>query len=149
MKIPLRIIRRFGQPMPFILITIKAPRVSPMPIEALVDTGSPWIAITPRDILRLNLSIKRLRRAKEYPMVSLAGYKFQRYELQGSVRVKDEERRVLDVNLPISVLWPTKKKMPEEVKHIPSVLGIDFLIAGKFHLYFDPNKRIAFLEKEI
>lgn len=77
MKVPLRVIRKFGQYMPYVSITIRAPRVRPIPVEALVDTGSPWIAITPKDILRLNISIKRLRKATDFPEVSLGGHKFE------------------------------------------------------------------------
>lgn len=148
MKIPLRVVRKFGQWMPFVLVTIKAPRVRLLPFEALVDTGSPWIAITPRDILRLNISIKHLKKVTEYAIVSLASHKFQRYQLQGAgVCIKDEEGKITSVKLPISILWPTKKKWPDEIKDIPSVLGSDFLTVGEFCLFFDPSKQIAFLER--
>lgn len=148
MRIPLRVLRKFGQWMPFISITIRAPRVLHIPVEALVDTGSPWIAITPKDILRLNISIKRLRKATEYVNVSLGGHKFWRYQLKATVALKDEEGKLINVNLPISVLWPTKKKWPDEIRDIPSVLGSDFLTIGRFYLHFDPSKQTAFLEKE-
>lgn len=148
MKIPLHLRRPFGELMPFVFITIGAPRVRPLPIDALVDTGSPWIAITPKDILKLNISIKRLRKATEYVNVSLGGYKFWRYLLGATVRMADENGRIISIDLPsISVLWPTMKKPPEEIKHIPSVLGSDFLTIGRFCLHFDPSKQIAYLGK--
>ena len=149
MKIPLRVRRKFGQWMPFVSLAIYAPRVRPVPIEALVDTGSPWIAIGPRDALRLNISIKHLRKATEYTTVALGGYRFWRYQLRGTVRLRDEEGRIISIDLPsISVLRSTKKKPPEGMKDIPSVLGSDFLTIGRFHLHFDPSKQIAFLEKQ-
>lgn len=122
----------------------------PMPIEALVDTGSPWIAITPKDALRLNISIKHLRKAPQYTTVMLAGIKFWRYLLKGvSVHMKDEKGGIISIALPsISVLWPTQKKLPKGTKNIPSILGSDFLTTAKLSLHFDPSKQIAFLEKQ-
>ncbi|MCW4034245.1 MAG: hypothetical protein NWF03_02645 [Candidatus Bathyarchaeota archaeon] len=134
--------------MPFIVFTINANRVNPMPVEALVDTGSPWLAITPKDSLRLNISIKHLKKAKNFPTITLASHKFHRYILNGgTVCLKDEKGKLFSYKLPISVLWPTKKKWPSQIKDIPSVVGSDFLTFGKLHFYFDPYNQIAFLEK--
>lgn len=132
--------------MPFAFITIRAVHVRPIPIDALVDTGSPWIAITPKDVLRLNISIKHLKKAPEHAVVSLGGYKFWRYQLGGTVCIRDEKGKAMGVNLPISILWPTLKKWPEAIRHIWSLLGSDFLRIGGFHLHFNPSKEIAFLE---
>ena len=134
--------------MPFIVFTIKASRVRPIPVEALVDTGSPWIAITPKDSLRLNILIKHLQKATEWPIITLASHKFHRYLLnKASVRLKDEKGKIFDYKLPISVLWPTKKKWPEQIKDIPSIIGSDFFTFGKLHLYYDPCNQTAYLEK--
>lgn len=148
MKFPLHLRRPFGEWWAFAFITIRAPRVRPVPIEALVDTGSPWISITPKDLSKLNIPVKRLKKAAKYTIVSLGGYKFLRYQLGGTVYIKNEGGKMLGVNLPISVLWPTKKKWPADVKHIPSILGSDFLRVGRFHLHFNPSKEKAFLQRE-
>jgi len=147
MKIPLRLRSPFGQLMPFAFVTIRAPRVRPIPIDVLVDTGSPWIAITPKDILRLHIPIKHLKKATKHATVSLGGFKFWRYEVGGTVYVKDEEGKAIGVKLPISVLSPTAKKWPEQIKHIWSILGNNYLTVGKFHLHFSPSEQIAYLEK--
>lgn len=147
MKIPLRLRSPFGQLMPFAFVTIRAPRVRPIPIDVLVDTGSPWIAITPKDILRLNIPIKHLKKATKHVTVSLGGFKFWRYEMGGTVYIKDEKGKATGVKLPISVLSPTAKKWPEQIKHIWSILGTDFLTVGEFHLHFSPSEQIAYLEK--
>ena len=116
MKFPIRVVDRFGQWMPFMVFTIKANRVRPMPIEALIDTGSPWLAITPKDSLRLNISIKHLEKAHKYPIITLAGFKFHRYTLnKANVCLKDTNGKLFDYNFPISVLWPTKKKWPKKL----------------------------------
>ena len=101
------------------------------------------IAITPKDVLKLNVPIKRLIKATEHATVSLAGYKFWRYQLDGTVYVKNEEGKMVGIKLPISVLWPTIKKWPEEIKHIWSLVGSDFLRVGKFQLCFNPNEKYA------
>ena len=79
MKIPLRVRKRFGQFMPYGFISVRARRVRPIPIEVLVDTGSPWISITPKDVMILNISISALKRATDYPEIALGGFKFWRY----------------------------------------------------------------------
>jgi len=50
----------------------------------------------------------------------------------------------------MGVLIPTKinRKVLEEVKHIPSIIGNDFLEEQKFALYYNPSGRIAYLERE-
>jgi len=150
MKIPLRLHKPFNQWQPFILLTIVAPRARPTPIEALIDTGSPWMALAPKDLLRLNISRKHLQKPRKHIIISFAAHKFNRFELRSvSVRMKNEKGGIVTFNLPsISALWPTKKKWPDEIKHIPSVLGTDFLTTTKLGLHFNPSKEIAFLETE-
>lgn len=148
MKIPLRVRKPFDEWQPFILMTIIARHVRPAPIEAVVDTGSPWMALAPKDLLRLNISPKRLLKPRKYLRISFAGQKFSRSLLQHvSVRIRNEKGGIVSVNLPsVSALWPTQKKMPKHVKHIPSVVGSDFLTTAKLALYFNPSEQIAFLE---
>jgi len=82
MKIPLRVRKRFGQPMPFVFIIVRAPHVKPVPIDVLVDTGSPWMAIAPGDSQRLRIPVSSLEKAEEYLIVQLEGYKFRRLLLK-------------------------------------------------------------------
>ena len=152
MKVPLRVRTRFGQPMLFFFISIRAPKyhIRPAPVEVLVDTGSPWVAIAPKDSARLNIPIKALERASEHPRIAFAGYSFWRYLMRDvTLHFRDEEENIIAMDLPsISVLTPIVKAPPSEIKHIPSVLGNDFLGVGSFSLRFDPSKNIAFLEKD-
>jgi hypothetical protein len=70
--------------MPFTSIGIKAPphyRIRPMMLFALIDTGSPWIAITPMGASLLNIPSKSLSLAK-YPQIVFAGYKFDRVSME-------------------------------------------------------------------
>jgi hypothetical protein len=151
MKIPLRIRKQFDELMAFVNVTIRAPHIRrPASTELLVDTGSPWISIAPRDVRRLNIPISALRKPQKFVAILFAGSKFWRYLLENAtVYMIDETGKIVNVQLPtVSVLWPTKGK-PEEFDSIPSVLGCDFLTIGDFQLHFDLSKMTAFLERKI
>lgn len=149
MKIPLTIRMRFGQPMPFVFIGIRSRRyrIRPIPIWAMVDTGSPWTAITPYDAMMLNIPFSALEKAPKYPVCLFGGHKFWRLLLTDvDLRIRDEMRKMVPFDLPsVSVLNPTKKIPPDEFKGAPSVLGNDFLDTKGFCLHFNPSKREAFL----
>jgi len=121
----------------------------PVPIKFLVDTGSPWIAISPKDAIKLNIPILRLPKAAEHKTIVFAGDKFERRLLSNTdLYLRDEKGEVIKINLDsISVLKPTKR-ISEKIKHIPSVLGCDFLTTSKFRLCFDPSNEEGFLEKD-
>jgi len=74
MKIPLRIRKQFDELMAFANATIRAPHIRrPVPIEFLVDTGSPWIAIAPRDVKKVNISISALKKPQKLSPYFLLG----------------------------------------------------------------------------
>jgi hypothetical protein len=149
MKIPLRIRKQFDELMISATATIRASCIRrPLPLEFLVDTGSPWIALAPRDVKKTNIPITSLKKPKKYVTILFAGAKFWRYLLQNaSAYLIDESGNMVKIDLPIvSVLWPTKGK-PEEYDAIPSVLGCDFITVGGFCLLFDPSHMEASLEK--
>lgn len=149
MKIPLRIRKQFDELMAFVTATVRAPHIRrPLPIEFLVDTGSPWIAIAPKDAKKTNIPIHALKKSTKFVTILFAGSKFWRYLLENaSVYLVDEIGDIVRIHLPmVSVLWPTRGK-PEEFDSIPSVLGCDFITLGEFQLHFNPAKMIAFLEK--
>jgi hypothetical protein len=149
MKIPLRTHKQFDELMISVTATIKAPHIRrPLPLEFLVDTGSPWIALAPRDVKKTNIPISALKKPTKFVTILFAGAKFWRYLLgNASVYLVNELGNMVKIDLPtVSVLWPTKGKS-EEFDCIPSVLGCDFITLGGFHLHFDPSNLIAFLEK--
>lgn len=150
MKIPLRVRKRFGQPMPFVFIIVRAPHVKPVPIDVLVDTGSPWMAIAPGDSQRLRIPVSSLEKAEEYQIVQLAGYKFRRLLLKrATIHLRGEQGKLVKVDMQsVTVLQPVGKPS-SYIKQIPSVLGSDFLVAGRFALHFDPANRTAYLNKQL
>lgn len=132
---------------PFVPFTFRTPQVFGL-IEALVDTGSPFTVLSTTDALKLRLPITRMRpEGSAY----LAGFHFLRCPIKTpSIRFRTEDAKSLKIVLPkIGVLVPTKitKKTLQDVKHIPSIIGNDFLEDHRFALYFNPTAKVAYLER--
>jgi len=117
-------------------------------IDALVDTGSPFTVLSTKDIMTSRLSIKTMQRGET---VSLAGFRFFDFPIkEPTLYFRDQDGKLLKIDLPlIGALIPTKidKTTLDEVKHIPTILGTDFLEEQRFTLSFNPSGRIAFLER--
>jgi hypothetical protein len=82
--------------------------------------------------------------------VLLAGYRFFNHPIRDvTMNFRTESDELFKVNLPtIGSLIPTKidKKTMNDVKHIPSIIGNDFLEAQKIALYFNPSARVVYFE---
>ncbi len=82
--------------------------------------------------------------------VSLAGYRFFNHPIRDvTMNFRTETGELLKVNLPmIGSLIPTRldQKTMDDVKHIPTIIGNDFLEEQKLALYFNPSARIVYLE---
>ncbi len=83
--------------------------------------------------------------------VLLAGSRFFNYPIKDvTIDFRTESNELFKVNLPtIGSLIPTKtdKKTMDEVKHIPSIIGNDFLEEQKLALHYNPSARIVYLEQ--
>jgi hypothetical protein len=115
-------------------------------IKALVDTGSPFTVLSPLDALKLKLPITTMWTGSP---VYLAGFCFLNHPLD-KVRLnfKTENAQYLSIDMKLGVLIPTKmdRKTINSVKHIPSLIGNDFLEDQKLTLNFDPCAKSAYLE---
>ena len=78
-QIPVQVKERFGAPSFWVYTRLVARRIRPIPIRLLVDTGSPWTALAPRDWKLLGLTPRILNKATKYPRIGYAGYNFERY----------------------------------------------------------------------
>ena len=139
----------FGEEGLFLNFTLRGiPHTNIIPVNALIDTGSPWLAISPKDSKLLNIPQNCLRTAKEFTNISFAGHKFRRLVTRKvKIHVLDDKNQMVEISMPsISVLKPTKKK--EEIEIIPSVVGMDFITRNGLTLYYNPKKREAYLTKE-
>ncbi len=142
-------VRKFvqGRHFPFVAFFIKAPGIAGH-VDALIDTGSPFTVLSPKDIMSFRLPIKSMQRGET---VKLAGSRFFNHPLQNAVLYfRGDGDTLLKVELPsLGALIPTKidEKTLNEVKVIPSILGNDFLEDQRLTLTFNPSGRTAFLEK--
>jgi len=142
--------RRFirGKLFPFVTLVLVAKRPAiTRPMVALIDTGSPFTVLSPKDVMSSRLPITRMQSGET---VGLAGFRFFNHPIKNvTLNFRTEEGKRLEVSLPsIGALIPTKidKKTLGEVKDIPSILGNDFLEDQKFALYFNPSTQTAYLE---
>jgi hypothetical protein len=118
-----------------------------MSVDALIDTGSPFTVLSTNDILRTRLPITKMQSGET---VLLAGFRFFNHPIKNvTMFFRTTTREAKKVELPsIGSLIPTKidEKILRDIKHIPSLIGNDFLEEQKFALYFNPSTKTAYLE---
>ena len=145
-RIPLHIRSWFGEQAIFLTFFIKGvPRLRPVSVEGLVDTGSPWLALSPQDCETLNIQTKTLSSPSEYINVRMAGVKFKRMLMENiEIVILDEKENPVRVKMPyVSVLVPTK----HSEEKIPSVVGMDFIRCGDFIFHYNNKEREAHFER--
>jgi len=129
-------------------ISIKSSRITGH-ILALLDTGSPFTVISPRDLERFRISLKTLA-STPAPTVSLAGFKFKRHSLgQTTLHLRDKDDSIISFETEcFSMIGPTKvnKKIRKEIQSIPSIIGNDLLREIKATFVFNPSEKTAYLE---
>lgn len=134
------------KPFPFVTFFLRAPRIS-KPVDALIDTGSPFTVLSTNDVLSTRMPIIKMQSGET---VSLAGHRFFNHPIKNvTMNFRTESDELFRVNLPaIGSLIPTKldKKTMDEVKAIPSIIGTGFLEDQKLALYFNPSARVAYVE---
>jgi len=146
-KIPCTIRAIVGRrPFPFVTFFLRTTHISRF-VDALVDTGSPYTVLSTNEVMSTRMPITKMRLGE---IVSLAGFHFFNYPIKNvEMSFRTETDELFKVKLEsIGSLIPTKlnKKTLDEVKNIPSIIGNDFLESQKLALYFNPSKRIAYLE---
>ena len=131
---------------PFVTYFLTSPHIN-KPIDAIVDTGSPYTILSTNEILGTRMPIRTMQRGE---MVSLAGFRFFRYPINNvTLKFKTETGELFTGKLSIiNALIPTKidKKTLNDVKSIPNIVGHDFLEENKVSLYFNPSAKITYLE---
>ncbi|MCJ7471095.1 hypothetical protein MUO74_11505 [Candidatus Bathyarchaeota archaeon] len=134
------------KPFPFVTFFVRTLHIS-KPVDALIDTGSPFTVLSTNDILSTRMAITKMQSGAT---VTLAGYRFFNHPIKdATMNFRMESDELFKVNLPtIGSLIPTKidKKTMDEVKYIPSIIGNDFLENQKLALYFSPSARVVYLE---
>ena len=112
-----------------------------LPIRAIVDTGSPVTLLGTLDTKRMRVSKLQLNglKGKNKP-VNIGGGTITTKILEGAkLRFADSFEVEMSVDFPIE---------GGENFSQPSLLGVDFMLAARAKLFFDPNNRKAYFEIE-
>lgn len=147
--IPCQVRKQFGDAkMPFVAMSVDAknPRIRCRTL-ALVDTGSPYTGISPRDVLRSRIGTKPPKQAET---IGLAGFKLFKRDLRNTtITLPIEGRKTMSFQFDdMCAFYPTKtdSKIMGKIQAIPSLMGADFLETHGIALYFNPKAERAYLE---
>jgi len=112
-----------------------------IPIQAIVDTGSPITLIGPLDSKRMRISKIQLRKLEgRNKPVNIGG---------GKVITKIIEKTKLRFGGGLEFDMPVEFPIEDEKNPLqPSLLGVDFMLKTGAKLFFDPTKREAYFEIE-
>lgn len=115
----------------------------------MIDTGSPFTVISPKDLLRFRIPLKRYTRVPG-ASVKIAGFNFKTHQMEETgVTFRTENKNPISLKSSVfSMMTPTKwdKKISKDIQAIPSILGTDFREDHEAALYFDPSTKTAYLE---
>lgn len=140
MRIPIKVEYFAGGLRPMAILTLRS--VTPYIfgfVNAIIDTGSPTTILGGADKQRMRISeIQMQRLVGEEQEVNLGG-------AQIKTRILSEAELTLGgkVNVKIPIQIPIKiiKGIPP-----PTIIGVDFLLAGKLKFFFYPSAKEAYLE---
>ena len=141
MKIPVRVEFFAGGLRPMLTVCIKSetPKIFGFAM-GIIDTGSPTTVLGAGDVQRMRISQVQMQKLigveKE---VNLGGANIKTRQLPEAELKIGEKIVKIPVQVPVKLLRGTPP---------PTILGIDFLIAGKFKFFFYPEKRESYLETE-
>lgn len=142
MRIPLNVYDFAGGPraMATILIRAEKPHLF-IPVEAVVDTGSPATILGTSDLRKARISIITLKNleSRKTP-VHYGGGKIETKILRDA---RLTFGNYYDCIMPVQI--PVKS---DEESTQPTILGVDFMIINNFRFFFYPNKEIAYFEKD-
>ena len=118
-----------------------------IPTNVLLDTGSPFTPIMPKDYLRTRLGVAPDRDRNK--TCYLASAKFYRVPIDKSVVFKfptvDGKLKRLPLDDAI-FMSPMDDRDMKIVQSIPSILGLNFLTENKLRFFTEPAKDIAYIE---
>ena len=142
MKIPVRVEFFAGGLRPLISVCIKSqtPKIFGF-VNAIIDTGSPTTILGAGDIQRMRLSqiqMQKLTGAEKE--VNLGGAQIKTRVLpEAELIFGGKNIKVYSVQVPTKLVRGTPP---------PTILGVDFLLQGKFSFFFNPDKKESYLEIE-
>lgn len=141
MKIPVRVEFFAGGLRPMVTLCIKSESPPIFGIaNAIIDTGSPTTILGAGDVQRMRISqVQMLKLIGAEKEVSLGGAQIKTRVLEkAELRVSGESVK-MPLQVPVRLIQGTPP---------PTILGVDFLLEGKFRFFFDAAKRESYLETE-
>ena len=141
MRIPIRVENFAGGLRPMISCSLKSrePQIFGF-INAIIDTGSPSTILGSADIQKMRISqVQMGKLVGAEREVNLGGAQMKTRLLQeAEIRISNKIVKI-PVQVPIKVI----KGVPP-----PTIIGVDFLLEGKFKFFFDPSSKEAYLETQ-
>jgi hypothetical protein len=140
MRIPIRVEFFAGGLRPLVTVNLKSmsPHIFGF-VNAIVDTGSPTTVLGGADVQRMRISqIQMQKLVGEEKEVNLGGAQIRTRVLpEAEISIPGK----LNVKIPVQVPVKVIKGTPP-----PSILGVDFLVAGKIKFLFDPSTKESYFE---
>lgn len=139
MRIPVTVEFFAGGLRPMVTLCIKSdePKVFGF-VRAIIDTGSPTTILGAGDVQRMRISqIQMQKLIGAEKEVNLGGAQIKTRVLPNAVLKISEKDIKVDVQVPVRLVKGTPP---------PTILGIDFLLAGKFKFFFYPENKESYLE---
>ena len=142
MKIPIRVEYFAGGLRPLATVTLRSeiPHIFGF-VNAIIDTGSPTTILGCADIQRMRLSqIQMQKLIGEEKEVNLGGAQIKTKILpEAELSIGGKAKVRISIQVPVKLIKGTPP---------PTIIGVDFLLAGKLKFFFDPTKKEAYLETE-
>ncbi len=125
---------------PVVTITIRSetPHIFGF-VNAVIDTGSPMTILGVADVQRMRISQVQMQKliGKERE-VNLGGAQIKtRILSEATLNIGEKLSVKIPVQIPVKII---KGNPP------PSILGVDFLLAGKLKFFFDASAKDSYLE---
>jgi len=142
MKIPVRVEFFAGGLRPLIAVCVKSkmPKIFGF-VNAIIDTGSPTTILGAGDIQRMRLSQVQMQKLEGTEKeVNLGGAQIKTRVLpEAELIFSGKAIKISSIQVPVKLVKGTPP---------PTILGVDFLVQGKFSFFFNPKKKESYLESE-
>lgn len=141
MRIPIKVEFFAGGLRPTLAVCIKSESLRLFGIlNAVIDTGSPTTILGAGDVQRMRISqIQMQKLIGTENEVNLGGAQIKTRILSDAELKIGEKLIKIPVQVPVKIIRGTPP---------PTILGIDFLLEGKFKFFFYADKKEAYLETE-
>ncbi|KAA0002566.1 MAG: hypothetical protein FE044_02770 [Thermoplasmata archaeon] len=154
MRIQLKVEELHGGLKPFITFICEFPRLhTRLLINAFVDTGSSHTSIALSQLLKRGINVGGVIDKNDFEEIMIGGAKHKGHPIKErfDVRFRTQDNKTVHLKPPkLYVYLPyTENKEGWALSYsLPSIIGVDFLIHHNLSLYFNPSKKVAWLEKE-